>query len=129
MSFASRLLAVAMPFASLSPALAEPPFEPQAICRTAIASIAGRDPKSIQATRNADGVMFLTYTRPVDNFVWTYRCRIEGNRITWASEPGVGATVPRTTRSSLRLSTPARNFVSLKAMPTDRSQNGYLIAI
>jgi hypothetical protein len=33
-------------------------------------------------------VLFLTYVRPIDNFVWTYRCRIEGNRVVWASEPG-----------------------------------------
>ncbi len=88
MSFASKLLAVTMSFASLSPALAEPLFEPAAICRTAIASIGGRDPKSIHTTLTADGVLFLTYVRPIDNYVWTYRCRIDGNRIVWASEPG-----------------------------------------
>jgi hypothetical protein len=88
MRFASKLLLVALSLAGLSPALAEPPFEPQEICRTAIGSIAGRDPKSIQMARIADSVFFLTYARPFDNFVWTYRCRIEGNRIVWASEPG-----------------------------------------
>lgn len=88
MTFASRLLAIAMSFAGLSPASAEPAFGPRAICRTAIALIAGREPKSLQATQNADGVVFITYVRPIDNFIWTYRCRIDGNRITWASEPG-----------------------------------------
>jgi hypothetical protein len=24
----------------------------------------------------------------MDNFVWTYRCRIDGNRVMWANEPG-----------------------------------------
>ena len=44
--------------------------------------------KSIQTRRYDDGVLFLTYVRPIDYFVWTYRCRIEGNRIVWASDPG-----------------------------------------
>jgi hypothetical protein len=48
----------------------------------------GRDPKMMQVTRTAGNVVFLTYVRPIDNFVWNYRCRIEGNRILWASEPG-----------------------------------------
>ena len=38
--------------------------------------------------QTAGNVLFLTYARPMDNFVWTYRCRIEGNRVVWASEPG-----------------------------------------
>jgi hypothetical protein len=74
--------------ASLSMALAAPAFEEAAICRTAIASIMGRDPKAMQITRIAGDVLFLTYLRPMDNFVWTYRCRIEGNRVVWATEPG-----------------------------------------
>jgi hypothetical protein len=69
-------------------ASAAPAFEVEAICRTAIASIMGRDPKVMQVTRTAGNVLFLTYARPMDNFVWTYRCRIEGNRVVWASEPG-----------------------------------------
>jgi hypothetical protein len=77
-----------MLLASFSLVSAEPPFEPGAICRTAIATMAGRDPKSIQITRTADAVLFLTYLRPIDNFVWTYRCRIEGDRIVLADEPG-----------------------------------------
>jgi hypothetical protein len=42
----------------------------------------------MQVTRTVGDVLFLTYVRPIDNFVWTYRCRIEGNRVVWASEPG-----------------------------------------
>jgi hypothetical protein len=88
MLFASRLIALAMLLASMSLASAAPAFEVEAICRTAIASIMGRDPKTMQVTRTAGDVLFLTYLRPMDNFVWTYRCRIEGNRVVWASEPG-----------------------------------------
>jgi hypothetical protein len=88
-SFACQIAAVA----ALSgwPALAAdaaPSFEPEAICRTALASIMDRDPKLVRVTLIAGDVVFLSYVRPIDNFVWDYRCRIEGNRVVWASEPG-----------------------------------------
>ena len=88
MHFVFWLTTFAMLFASVSVASAAPAFEVEAICRTAIASIMGRDPKVMQVTRTAGNVLFLTYARPMDNFIWTYRCRIEGNRVVWASEPG-----------------------------------------
>jgi hypothetical protein len=88
MPFVSRLIVFAMLSASISPASAAPAFEAEAICRTAIASITGRDPKIMQVTRADGDVLFLTYVRAMDNFVWTYRCRVEGNRVVWASEPG-----------------------------------------
>jgi hypothetical protein len=72
----------------ITPASAAPLFEAPAICRVAIASITDRDPKIMQVTRTVGVVLFLTYVRPIDNFVWTYRCRIEGNRVVWADEPG-----------------------------------------
>jgi hypothetical protein len=74
--------------ASVSPALAAPPFLVEAICRTAIASVTGRDPKIMQVTQTSGEVLFLAYVRPIDNFVWAYRCRIEGNRVVWATDPG-----------------------------------------
>src|ERR1700731_3284046 len=73
---------------SMSRASGAPAFEVEAICRTAIASIIGRDPKMMQVTLTTGDVLFLSYVRPMDNFVWTYRCRIEGNRVVWATEPG-----------------------------------------
>ena len=88
MPLVSRWIAWTMLSLGLSPASAAPAFEAEEICRTAIASIADRDPKTMQVTRTADDVLFLTYVRPIDNFVWTYRCRIEGNRVVWASDPG-----------------------------------------
>jgi hypothetical protein len=83
-----RLIMFTMLSAGMSPASAAPAFEVDAICRTAIASITGRDPKIMQVTRTDGDVLFLTYVRAMDNFVWTYRCRVEGNRVVWASEPG-----------------------------------------
>jgi hypothetical protein len=67
---------------------AEPSFDPAAICRTAMAAIMDRDLKLMQARSAPDGVVMLTYVRPIDNFVWAYRCRLEGNRVVWANEPG-----------------------------------------
>ena len=86
-SFAFQIAALST---CLAPAMAEaaPPYAPEAICRTAIASIMGRDPKIVQVTRVAGDILFLSYVRPIDNFVWDYRCKIEGNRVVWASEPG-----------------------------------------
>jgi hypothetical protein len=88
MPFVYRLMAFTMFSAHLSPASAAPSFDVETICRTAIASIADRDPRVMQVTRTDGDVLFLTYVRPIDNFVWTYRCRIEGNRVVWATEPG-----------------------------------------
>ncbi len=83
-----NLLAVTMLLAGASPASAESSFDPPAICRTAMAAITDRDPKLMQTRTAPDGVVMLTYARPIDNFVWAYRCRLEGNRVIWASEPG-----------------------------------------
>jgi hypothetical protein len=88
MHFVCRLIIVAMLSAGVSPASAAAAFEVEAICRTAIASIMGRDPKMMQVSRTDGDVLLLTYVRALDNFVWAYRCRVEGNRVVWASEPG-----------------------------------------
>jgi hypothetical protein len=80
--------AVAISIAAASPVAAEPAFDARAICRTAIAAITGRDLKLFQAADAPDGVVALTYARPFDNFVWAYHCRLEGNRVVWADEPG-----------------------------------------
>ena len=71
MPFVYRLIAFAMMSAGMSPASAASFFAVETICRTAIASIAGRDPKIMQVTRTVGDVLFLTYVRPIDNFVWT----------------------------------------------------------
>jgi hypothetical protein len=73
---------------STSPVSAASSFAVETICRTAVAAITDRDPKIMQVTRTVGDVLFLAYVRPIDNFVWTYRCRIEGNRVVWATEPG-----------------------------------------
>jgi hypothetical protein len=39
-------------------------------------------------TRTVEGVVFLSYVRANDGTKWTYRCKVEGDRIMWASDPG-----------------------------------------
>jgi hypothetical protein len=88
MPLVSLLMIFTILSGSISPALAASSFAVETICRTAIAAITDRDPKIMQVTRTIGDVLFLAYVRPIDNFVWTYRCRIEGNRVVWATEPG-----------------------------------------
>jgi hypothetical protein len=83
-----RLLAFPILLAVMPTASASSAFETKAICRTAIAVLMDRDPKALQASDATDGVVVLTYARPFDNFVFTYRCKLEGERVVWADEPG-----------------------------------------
>jgi hypothetical protein len=89
-SFACQVATFSALAGYLAPSVADaaPSFEPEAICRTAIGAITGRDPKIVQVTRVAGDILFLSYVRPIDNFVWAYRCKIQGNRVIWASDPG-----------------------------------------
>jgi hypothetical protein len=84
----AQWLAAAICVAASSAVSAEPSFEAKAICRAAMASITGRDLKLFQAADAPDGTIALTYARAFDNFVWAYHCRLEGNRVIWADEPG-----------------------------------------
>jgi hypothetical protein len=82
-------LALALSACPAMPAFGtSPSFSPEAICRTAIGSVMGRDPKVVVVTRIDGEILYLSYVRPIDYFVWDYRCRIESNRVIWASEPG-----------------------------------------
>ena len=83
-----RPIAFAILLASLSAVSAEPAYEAKAICRAALAMITARDLKLFQAADAPDGTIALTYARPFDNFVWAYHCRLEGDRVIWADEPG-----------------------------------------
>jgi hypothetical protein len=98
-----RLTIVTATLARMPPLLAAPAFNVEAICRTAIASIMGRDPKMMQITLTTGDVLILTYTRPIDNFVWTYRCRLEGNHVLWAIEPGRWRDNPRDDKISFEV--------------------------
>ena len=100
-----RILSFSLLSGCLTPqaAVAAPPFTRETICRTAIASVMGRDPKLVQVTRIDGDILFLSYVRPIDNFVWDYRCRIDGNRVIWASEPGRWREGPKDERVSFEV--------------------------
>lgn len=61
---------------------------PEAVCKAAIAAIMGRDPATIKATRGVDGVVETSYVRPGDGTRWSQRCRLEGDKVVWASDTG-----------------------------------------
>ena len=111
-SWALQLLSVAVLSGcfALPEAVAAPPFSPEAICRTAIASITGRDPRIMQITRIDGETLFLSCVRPIDNFVWDYRCRIEGNRMIWASEPGRWRDGPKDDKVSFEVVSDGRQL-------------------
>jgi hypothetical protein len=65
-----------------------PAFSDQQICKAAVGAIMGRDPKIITVTKNEAGVVYLHYIRTDDGSKWAYRCKLEGNKIIWASDAG-----------------------------------------
>jgi len=70
-----------------------PAASPIEICRAGIAPVMGRDPSIMKVRPEAD-FLWVTYTRPSDKKVWSYRCRVSGNRIEWADEAGNWRTKP-----------------------------------
>jgi hypothetical protein len=75
----------------------------EVICRAAIGSLMDRDPKAFRVTRTNGDILFLSYVRPIDNFDWTYRCKIRGNRVIWASEPGRWREDPKDDKVSFEI--------------------------
>lgn len=59
-----------------------------AICKAAIAEIMGRDPQIIKIDGSAQGITKLSYVRPDDGSKWAYRCKVDGNQVIWAADPG-----------------------------------------
>jgi hypothetical protein len=78
-------------------------LEPELVCRAAIGSVMSRDPKLFRVTRTDSSVLLLSYVRRLDNFVWTYRCKIEGDRVIWASEPGRWRDGPKDDKVSFEM--------------------------
>lgn len=65
------------------------------ICKAGIAKIMGRDPKTMKVLRNEGGMVHLQYVRTNDGSLWSYRCRVDGSRIMWASDTGRWRDDPR----------------------------------
>lgn len=63
-------------------------FSTETICKSGIATRMGRDPSIIAIDELRDGVVFLSYARPEDGTLWSYKCKLDGNRIIWGSKEG-----------------------------------------
>ena len=55
------------------------------VCRAAIAAIMGRPIEIVAATDSRDGPIITSYRRPDDLTLWRNACRLEGDRVEWAS--------------------------------------------
>lgn len=65
----------------------KPDFTGEQICKAAIGTLMGRDPLSIRVTEKIGTVVHLYYVRN-DGTKWAYRCRLEGQKIIWATADG-----------------------------------------
>lgn len=63
-------------------------FDQQQICRATIGAVMGRDPKIIKVSKVESGIIHVSYSRPDDGTIWEQRCRIEGQKVIWATETG-----------------------------------------
>ena len=77
-------------FASLSGAIAADSngFSTQQICKAGMGTIMGRNPGTMRATKSSNGVVRISYVRPDDGKKFSYKCKIQGNRIVWGSIDG-----------------------------------------
>ena len=103
MSSIAQSLTFLILLASVTPAPAGTAFENAAIYRSAVAAVTDRDPKLVHAKDADGGVVALTYARPVDNFVFAYRCRIDGDRVVWGDNPGRWRDGPKDAKVSFEV--------------------------
>lgn len=88
-----HLIQSALSIAALSTSLGsnaaeQAKFSPQQICKAAIATIMGRDPKIIRVNKVDADVIYVSYTRADDGTLWSQRCRIDGAKVIWATSTG-----------------------------------------
>lgn len=88
-----ELIGVSILLATAASAAGVKPVEQGEVCRAAIAVVMGRDPK-IMKVRPDNDVTVVSYCRPSDGSFSIYRCRLEGNRVVWASSEGRWRTHP-----------------------------------
>ena len=87
----SRIIIGMMCFASISSIILadeRADFSAQKICKAAIGQIMGKNPKIINTYLAGNSIVQLSYIRENDGTKWSYRCKVEGNKIIWASETG-----------------------------------------
>ena len=69
------------------------PFSVSQICKAGIGLLMGRDPLTMDA-REHERLVTLSYVRSDDGTRWSYRCRLGGDRVIWASDTGRWRTHP-----------------------------------
>jgi len=55
------------------------------VCKAAVASMFGRDHKTMKLDKIDDGIAYVHYIRPDDNSRWAVKCKLDGDRVIWAS--------------------------------------------
>jgi hypothetical protein len=83
-------VATAAPSASSTAAGA---FSTQQSCKAAVSVIMGRSPSIMKASTAGDEVK-ISYVRSDDGSTWKFKCRLEGSRVMWGSDPGRWRTHP-----------------------------------
>lgn len=95
-------IAVAFSLAASSVGASDSTFTEAQICKAGIGTLMGRDPKIIKVTKQDKGIVYLYYVRRDDGTKWSYRCKIEGSKVIWASDTGRWRTHPLDERISYR---------------------------
>jgi len=76
-----------------SPQTSAPTFSVLQVCKAGIGLLMGRDPAAMEGRESA-GMATFSYVRKDDGTKWSYRCRLDGDRIVWASDTGRWRTHP-----------------------------------
>ena len=71
----------------------EPLFSTSQICKAGISLLMGKSP-TIMKTAVVGGEVKVSYVRPDDGSTWKYKCKVEGSRVLWGSDPGRWRTDP-----------------------------------
>ena len=58
------------------------------ICRATIAGLMGRDPSIISIDKVFGREIYLSYIRANDKKKWSYKCKIDGNKVLWGTAKG-----------------------------------------
>jgi hypothetical protein len=74
-------------------AAVEPAFSTAQICKAGISLVMGKPP-SIMKTSIAGSEVKVSYVRENDGTTWKYKCKVEGSRVIWGSDPGRWRTDP-----------------------------------
>lgn len=58
------------------------------ICKASIATIMGRDVSIINIDVIKDDSVYLSYVRSNDGTQWSYKCKVDGNKVIWGNADG-----------------------------------------